>query len=232
MQVTTPTGARCSTAADDRPPGASAVVGMTAGGSGTMLDSARPGRSGGSGPTPGGPAWSWPTRMVAPVSAWTSGHELVRVRRRSGRRPGPAARRAPRARCATRPSNASAAASTAAFGLLDRGLGRRGHDLLGGRVDDVVGAVGALDGLAADDQAVGACGHGPRRYRSDRDDRVRSTDRASGAIGRVGSGLEVEAEQLDGVAADQLADDVRRAGRPSASCADLRECGQVLSECG
>jgi hypothetical protein len=41
MQVTTPTGARC-TAAEIRPPGASAVVGMTAGGSGMMLDCSAP----------------------------------------------------------------------------------------------------------------------------------------------------------------------------------------------
>src|SRR5690606_24054573 len=37
MQVTTPTGARC-TAAEIRPPGARGVVGMTAGGSGSMVD--------------------------------------------------------------------------------------------------------------------------------------------------------------------------------------------------
>src|SRR5690606_33211425 len=37
MQVTTPTGARC-TAAEISPPGASGVVGITAGGSGSMWD--------------------------------------------------------------------------------------------------------------------------------------------------------------------------------------------------
>ena len=41
MQVTTPTGARC-TAAEISPPGARGVVGMTAGGSGSMFDFSAP----------------------------------------------------------------------------------------------------------------------------------------------------------------------------------------------
>ena len=46
---------------------------------------------------------------------------------------------------------AAAAAASASAALAPRGLA---DDLLGGRVDDVVGAVAALDPLAADEQPV------------------------------------------------------------------------------
>ena len=38
------------------------------------------------------------------------------------------------------------------LGVGDRGVGRLAHHLLGGRVDDVVGAVAGLDPLAADEE--------------------------------------------------------------------------------
>ncbi len=89
-------------------------------------------------------------------------------------------------------------------------------DLLGGRVDDGVGAVAAVDPLAADQQAVG--------QRRDR------TARRSGGRGvGVGHGCEGEVEHARWRCRARACGWCRRRGGPSASGRPPWLCGQVLS---
>ena len=94
------------------------------------------------------------TRIVAPVSACTSGHELVG--RRSSTRS--ATRSSSSARCSgvvrDHDSNASAAAAAAASDCSTDDLGGVADDLLGGGVHDLVGAALAVDPLATDEALV------------------------------------------------------------------------------
>ena len=152
MHATTPTGMRRAIAPMS-PPGASAVAGISCGGSGITVGSSAPrGVASRSAPRPAAPASACRRVAVQPVSAITSGTQIVEACPDRLGRALAAARPAPRASSATTRGTPRGAAARRVVRLRGRRLGREADDLLGGRVDDVVAAVGAVDPVPADQQ--------------------------------------------------------------------------------
>ena len=159
MHATAPTGWRRAIA-PIRPPGASAVCGISIGGSGMTFDSSAYARSTcRSAPPPAAPASACRRVAVQPVSAITTGSRSSKWSRiasavfcsSSARTSGEVCDQA---------GNASCAARAASLRLRGRRLGRDADDLFGRGVDDLVAAVGAVDPLPADQQLAVMFAHG------------------------------------------------------------------------
>ena len=92
-----------------------------------------------------------PTEAVAPVSAMTRGTSSSFLARMAAAAFFSRASRSSTG-VAAQAGKASRAAARGGLGVVHRGVGGLAHHLLGGRVDDVVGAVAGVDPLAPDQQ--------------------------------------------------------------------------------